>query len=125
MSSILCFCRSINHEEYANDNNMSSFDEVKNLFQTLKTEWNKKKPDFKQCNNILLQMKVSNRRLFMISYDSNKCCSSTLILHTDLKSFYSFAICASRSINVPIKIIRVTFAPLLIYLYILLLYVLI
>ncbi|XP_025198978.1 26S proteasome non-ATPase regulatory subunit 8 [Rhopalosiphum maidis] len=36
----------------------SSFDEIKNLYQTLKTEWNKKKPDFKQCNNILLQIKV-------------------------------------------------------------------
>lgn len=26
----------------------------------LKTEWNKKNPDYTQCNNILLQIKASN-----------------------------------------------------------------
>lgn len=57
MSSILCFCRTIQHEVYTNEE-MSSFDEIKNLYQTLKTEWNKRKPDFKQCYTILLQIKV-------------------------------------------------------------------
>lgn len=58
MSSILCFCRSIEHEVYANSENMASIDDIKYLYQTLKTEWNKRKPDFKQCNSILLQIKV-------------------------------------------------------------------
>jgi len=58
MSSILCFYRIIDHQVREYDNMTSSFDEIKNLYQTLKTEWNKKKPDFKQCNNILLQIKV-------------------------------------------------------------------
>lgn len=58
MSSMFyCFCRTVDHEVYAN-NMTSSFDEIKNLYQNLKTEWNKRKPDFKQCNSILLQIKV-------------------------------------------------------------------
>lgn len=69
-------------------NNMSnSFEEIKILYQTLKHEWNKKKPDFKQCNNILLQIKASseimNSKLIIIN--------NTLKLYNKFKS--KFATC--------------------------------